>query len=557
LSAAASVAQTGFTTKTFPAAGDSTLRVADFNRDGRADVFGFGGFSNLGPTSSGHIYLNDGNGGFKAPVALPTSSSIGTIFLAKVADVNGDGYPDIVACTFKPTTSTTVQNYLAVFLNDGSANFTLGQTILLPGGCGGLVVGDVNLDQVQDVVLKSSAQVSGATQAALITYFGDGTGKFGSPVTQTGLNFDVAPNYVGCVLTDITGGNFYLDSQFSLMLSTTCQTSSPANNGTTILGHGDGTGHFMLAASNEGSPFADSQTVDLNLDGRPDALFTSALSRQNSSAIYTATNNGSGSFTYKEVSTSSGFTGVTAADLNGDGFVDLAASGISGDPYAGPTTGAITTYLGTMTAGTYTTGQTWAVGNTSSTIGDIATADFNGDGKSDLVTVANDASNGATTLYLYTQQAASACSAPTALNSNTICSPAKGASVSSPVTVTAASNVSGFTLNRLYLDNNSVYQVASQSVNTSVTAANGTHTLVLVSYDNAGKAFSTSTTFTVGASTPSGCLPSAAGVSICAPGAGSTASSPVTITAGAIAQSGNIAAIRAYIWRARSFVPVG
>src|SRR6185437_1852614 len=43
------------------------------------------------------------------------------------------------------------------------------------------------------------------------------------------------------------------------------------------------------------------------------------------------------------------------------------------------------------------------------------------------------------------------------------------------------------------------------------------------------------------------CLPAAAGVRICSPTAGSTPSSPITITAGAVAASGYITAIRSYI----------
>ena len=55
-------------------------------------------------------------------------------------------------------------------------------------------------------------------------------------------------------------------------------------------------------------------------------------------------------------------------------------------------------------------------------------------------------------------------------------------------------------------------------------------------------------TATVTVSTPAtGCLPAAAGVLICTPGNQSTVGSPVTVTAGAIAQSGNISAIRGYL----------
>ncbi len=47
--------------------------------------------------------------------------------------------------------------------------------------------------------------------------------------------------------------------------------------------------------------------------------------------------------------------------------------------------------------------------------------------------------------------------------------------------------------------------------------------------------------------TPSGCLPAGAGALICAPTAASTVASPITITTGAVAQTGNIASIRAYV----------
>ncbi len=71
--------------------------------------------------------------------------------------------------------------------------------------------------------------------------------------------------------------------------------------------------------------------------------------------------------------------------------------------------------------------------------------------------------------------------------------------------------------------------------------------MVLVSYNNAGKAFTRSVTFTVGNPTGGNCVPEDAGVSICAPAPGTTDSSPVTFTAGATAKSGYLTAIRIYI----------
>ena len=111
--------------------------------------------------------------------------------------------------------------------------------------------------------------------------------------------------------------------------------------------------------------------------------------------------------------------------------------------------------------------------------------------------------------------------------------------------------VPNLTLNRLYPDNDSVYQTTSQSINTSIVVRSGYQHLVLVSYNSAGKAFSSSTNFTVSATSNGGCFPvNAFGVDICSPVAGSTnPSSPstITLTAGAVAQSGNITAIRAYV----------
>ena len=54
-----------------------------------------------------------------------------------------------------------------------------------------------------------------------------------------------------------------------------------------------------------------------------------------------------------------------------------------------------------------------------------------------------------------------------------------------------------FTLNRIYVDNVAVYQVASQQVNTSLTLSVGAHRIVLVSYNSHGQAFNATRTITV------------------------------------------------------------
>lgn len=558
--ATASTAQTGFSTKTYPAANDTVLRVADFNGDGRPDLFGYApGFN------SGDVYLNDGRGGFKAPVALPFAN--GSPVLAGIADMNGDGAPDIVVCEagfFREGEVTT----LVIYLNDGAGGFTISESMALPHACEGMVVGDVNGDGRQDVVISSSANAGQPTSLPnsniFMTFFGNGAGQVNTPVIQQNVYLDSpdsSNNFTNCQAMDITGGNFFLDGKYSLIVNTRCfptASTTTENFGTTFVGHGNGTGNFTFTFSHKGYEYlTDGQTVDVNQDGKPDATYYS-VTGQPSSNLYYVENMGGGSFTYNQITKDVeaggapapvSFGGDTVTDLTGDGINDIASTFTTKVPTSQDY--RVTPYISILAgskSGTFVESQHWLVDANATSVGDLASADFNGDGKPDLATVVVDGEppNQTASLYVYTNTQSNSvpCSAPTAANTTVICSPAKGATTTSPVMVTAASNVSGFTLNRLYLDNTSVYQTTSQMVNTPIIAANGTHDLVLVSYDNTGQAFTYSTTFTVGSG---GCVPSSAGVKVCEPAPGASAGSPVTFTAGALAQAGDITALRFYV----------
>ncbi len=442
----------------------------------------------------------------------------------------------------------------------------VGQTTALTYGCNSLAVGDVNLDGKQDVVIAAYTSTSSTSPVNNVfqTFFGDGTGKVGTPVTQQNVDLDVpdsSNDYTNCGIVDITGGNFFLDNQFSLFANSNCRPigqNNPGNIGTTFLGHGYGDGQYTFTQSHKGFEYLpDGQTVDVNADGEPDATFYS-VSGQPYSNLYYAQNAGGGPFTYNQLTeaitdagapTPTQFTGDGVGDLTLDGTNDIAA--IFNTPVAGDPSGNGPPYVSILAqspSGSFVESQHWVVDPNMTNAGDLAVADFNGDGKNDIAVLAYNYLTHQTNLYVYTNNGSSnsSCNAPTTANTNIICQPAQGSTVaSSPVTVTAASNVSGFTLNRLYLDNVSVYQTTSQTVNTPITASNGNHTLVLVSYNNSGQAFDYTTTFTVGSS--SGCLPSAPGVNICQPASGATENSPVTFTAGAVAQAGYITALRFYV----------
>ena len=544
-----------FTTKTYTVPRNEILRSADFNKDGKPDILVAGG-----TTPSTVVLLNDGTGGFLAPVAIPGTG----IDPVALGDLNNDGFPDIVGCGPAASASGN-NNNLILYLNDGTGKFTVSQTIPLPGArCTSVNLGDVNQDGRLDVVVTEVTDSNpGVVHVNNIiqTFFGDGTGHVGTPVTLQNINLDSTQSpsssgFTNCALDGSNGGNFYLDSHYSLMLNTLCSPfgqSSGGYTGTTFLAHSDGTGHFTFTEIREGYETLGGQTYDVNKDGKPDAVVTSASGgRYPSSNLYYAQNNGGGSFTYNNLVPDfnpainpNDFIGVAVADFNGDGLNDIATDYLAnGDninyyPFLSILNGSST--------GAFKESLRWSLGDGATySPEDLLSADFNGDGKPDLALLKYDMANGINTLYIYTNTTgtgATGCTAPTQPNTSIICQPAKGSTVTSPVTVSAASNVAGFTLNRLYLDNNPVYQTASPIVNTQINAGGGNHNLVLVSYNNTGQAFSTSTNFTVGNS----CLPSASGAMICQPTQGETTSSPLTITAGATAQSGNITAIRVYI----------
>lgn len=122
-----------------------------------------------------------------------------------------------------------------------------------------------------------------------------------------------------------------------------------------------------------------------------------------------------------------------------------------------------------------------------------------------------------------------------------VSSPVNGSSSGSPIHVVAGATSSyPITAMRIYLDDNSVYTVSANNLDTYVTATSGTHNLVVQAWDSTGAVFKNSSTVAVGAP--------AAGVTVTSPANGTTMSSPVNVAA--TASSGSvypITAMRVYV----------
>ena len=154
-------------------AGFSSLAVADVNGDGRLDlvvtnVGRFGNNSNVG------VLLGNGDGTFQAQQTFATGFAPDWV---TVADVNDDGKPDLVVSDsgYVPDPGTT----LSVLLGNGNGTFQ-NQMTLLSGGQipQSAVVADVNGDGKPDIVV-SNYDGNGDVGVLL----GNGNGTFRGPQT--------------------------------------------------------------------------------------------------------------------------------------------------------------------------------------------------------------------------------------------------------------------------------------------------------------------------------------------------------------------------------------
>lgn len=117
----------------------------------------------------------------------------------------------------------------------------------------------------------------------------------------------------------------------------------------------------------------------------------------------------------------------------------------------------------------------------------------------------------------------------------TICTPTAGSTQQSPVHVVAGSTSSTrITAMWVYVDNAGVYNTTAAQVDTYIQMTNGTHTVLVKSWDSTGRISQSSVTFSVGAASTAPCTLSTVSpsVTICTPANGATVTSPFRVYAG-------------------------
>ncbi|HKF42796.1 MAG TPA: VCBS repeat-containing protein [Thermoanaerobaculia bacterium] len=126
------------------------LRVADLDGDGLKDIV-VPNLAERGVT----ILSGDGHGGFRGAERPPIPAGPAPFSIA-VADVDGDGKPDILVENYSGHISDPSGDALTFLLGDGRGGFRLGPRIAAGRAPGSIEAGDVDGDGIADAVMVNA-----------------------------------------------------------------------------------------------------------------------------------------------------------------------------------------------------------------------------------------------------------------------------------------------------------------------------------------------------------------------------------------------------------------
>ena len=374
------------------------LAISDFNQDGKLDLVAAGACGDTCGFVT--VLLGNGDGSFQTGTDF---SAGGVPSEFTIADLNGDGVPDLAFANLSVNSSTTKSGGLvSILLGKGDGTFQAPLNYTAQDDIAGIAAGDVTGDKIPDLIVTSY----GGNVVVMLKGNGDGTFQaeqtistdpsLGSAYPQLlDLNSDGNLDLVmSSVFNDgiaVLAGNGDGTFQPTQVFTTGTQpyffasadvsgdgnldlavTDSAGNYATILLGNGDGTfspRKDLLADSQAG---VNSAIVrDFNGDGIPDIAVSDL------SGLSVLLGKGGGAFQPPIVvslgaAVNGGFTQLTAGDFNRDGHQDIVFDG--------------TTYLPGNGDGTF---GTPVIINSDSNIRSSVVGDFNNDGYLDLIDVGN------------------------------------------------------------------------------------------------------------------------------------------------------------------------
>jgi hypothetical protein len=314
----------------YPSGGSEADSVAlgDLNGDGILDVVVANFCLSESDCSEGtvSVLIGNGKGGFQAAVSYGSGGVMASS--VAIADVNGDGKLDLVVANYCQSSSTC--NYLfgpgsvSVLLGNGDGTFQAAVSYG-SGGCNAdsVAVADVNGDGHPDLVVANysvnpTCGAYGPGEVSVLLGNGDGT-------------FQPAVSYLsgGYSYSKVAVGDFNSDGHLDLVVTNGCINEGNCNNGVVnvLLGNRDGTFQSPVTYSSGGDYAKSVAIADLNRDGHPDLVVSNFCQEFNCyhGGVSVLLGNGNGTFQPAVSYGSGGPYGysVAIADVNGDGYPDL------------------------------------------------------------------------------------------------------------------------------------------------------------------------------------------------------------------------------------------
>src|SRR5437763_2754562 len=187
---------------TFPAGNlnrANAVTSADVNGDGRADLIVANQCLDLTCTAGGiALLLGNGDGSFQPPQSYDSGGF--NPFSVAVADMNGDGHPDLVVangCANSTCqTDGTVKGSVAVLLGNGNGTFQAAQAFDSGGlGARSVVVADVNGDGYSDAIVSNTCGNGCLGGGTIGVLFGNGNGTL-----QLAQTYGSGPFYISSTI---------------------------------------------------------------------------------------------------------------------------------------------------------------------------------------------------------------------------------------------------------------------------------------------------------------------------------------------------------------------
>jgi hypothetical protein len=470
--------------------GDSiSVAAADVNHDGKTDllVLTYNGGPSDEPTSSIQVLFGNGDGTFSTgPETLINNYDDGCCVAVQflTGDFNGDGNVDAVFAMGWGEPEGLYGSRVRVFTGDGDGNFTLtsndqDEDIL------NLTVADVNGDGISDLVGTAVAfsDDEDVKLGQLDVFYGQSNGgmAFGQiALEQYGVGQVAVADFNGDGIPDVAVFETDCDafSDCTLTSAATLHVESGPSTG--------GAGFDVPVTgveSGPGSLFA----LRGNRDTKADLVYGNTPS--NSTTFFTLLNTTTGNFpTCAAPNTAVGIAQCSpTAGSTVTSPVNFAVGAAAAQPLRKIDVWVDRKKLAEQFAGSFF--SNYAFLNASLPLAA-------GSHRVSVIAYGWDNSQVSKTTTIDVK-GSSSCSAPTSAGVH-ICSPASGASVSSPVLVTATSKVTGtIASTQLWVDGVKKVSSASSTLTTPITLAAGSHRFAVIATNTAGQKWESTVNATV------------------------------------------------------------